>query len=129
MPEDWPVVGGWLLMPPDVAAAAAAQSGPPDPNSIAIVPPIQIEIVSGGEDQLMRAYPDIVGEPVMYGDYTATVVKMDPGYTHTIFTHPSRADLWLVVTDWVTGFPGREAQADVASPVVAGYLESITFAP
>jgi hypothetical protein len=33
MPDDWPVVSAFLLMPPDIAAELADRSGPPDPDT------------------------------------------------------------------------------------------------
>jgi hypothetical protein len=31
MPDDWPVVSAFLLMPPEIAAELADRTGPPDP--------------------------------------------------------------------------------------------------
>lgn len=129
MPDDWPVVAAWQVMPPDVAEAVAGQTSPPDPNAPIIVPPIQIEIIRGGQDQLQRVVPVIDGEVVDLNGLPVTVVTMEPGYQHYILAHPQRPDLWFVLTDWVTGFPGREAQAAVATPVVGPLLDGLVFAP
>lgn len=125
MPDDWPVIAGWLLMPPEVAAAPA-ESGEADPNAPVIVPPFNIEVVSGDRAALERVYPLTDGERVVYGGHEATVAWMEPGYSHYIFAHPSRAE-WVVVTDWVTEFPGREAQAEAAAPVLEPLLNSLGF--
>jgi hypothetical protein len=42
---------------------------------------------------------------------TATVYTLDPGYVQAVFRHPAREDLFIVVTDWMSQFPGREDQA------------------
>lgn len=125
-PEDWPVAAGWYLMPADVAEQIAAQ-GAPDPNAPVLAPPFNIEVVAGDVAALNRVYPEISGEIVSYNGVPATVVAMDPGYTHIILQHPEDPELWLVVTDWVTQFPGREAQAEAALPALEPLLNSISF--
>lgn len=125
MPDDWPVVAGWLLMPPDVAAALA-ERGEPDPNAPVIVPPFNIEVVSGDRAALERVYPVTESERVAYGGHEAIVARMEPGYSHFIFAHSSRP-LWVVVTDWVSDFPDREAQAKTAAPVLEPLLLSLRF--
>jgi hypothetical protein len=129
MPDDWPVVASWMVMPVDVAEALAARSGSPDPDAPIIVSPIQIEIVSGGQDQLLRVIPVIDGEAARYGEHPATVVTMEPGYHHYIVAKPQQPDHWFVLTDWVTGFPGREDLAEGVYPVVDALMNSLTFTP
>lgn len=126
-PDDWPVMAAWQLMPPDVAAALEAQSGP-DPNAPPIVAPFMVEVLVGDEAAVERVYGALAaGETAVYGDHSATVLRYDPGYTHTIFQHPSYPDRWIVITDWVTEFAGREAQAAAAAPVLLPLLNSLTF--
>jgi hypothetical protein len=127
MPSDWPVVTGWSLMPPEVAAALDAPAAEPDPN--APVAPLLVEVVRGDRAALERAYPIAGGELAEFGDQAAIVARQEPGYTHYIFVHPARADTWLVLTDWVTGFPGREAQAEAVAPVLGPLLNGLRFVP
>lgn len=126
-PEDWPVVAGWLVMPPDVAAALAAQ-GTPDPTAPVIVAPFNVELLLGDADAVARVYrPLAEGEAAVINGHEVTLLTEDPGYTHYVFPHPTRANTWVIVTDWVTEFPGREAQAEVAVPVLPLLLNSLSF--
>jgi hypothetical protein len=129
MPDDWPLVRSLSLMPAEVAAALESQAGgPPDPNAPAILAPLAIEVLSGDRAALERVYGPIAGEQTEVAGRPAAVMRQDPGVTYTIFQHPTQADRWLVVTDWVTGFPGREAQAASIVDVLPGLLDSISFA-
>lgn len=128
MPEDWPVQALWLLMPQDVAGALASHSGPPDPTAPIIVAPFQIEVVVGDTQAMERVYYNFTqGEPATIGNHEAIVLRRDPGYASYVLPHPQRADTWIVVTDWVTEFPDREAQAAVAAPVLPQLLASFVF--
>ena len=127
VPEDWPVVASWLLMPPDVAQALENAAGAPDPNEPVVVAPFQIDVVAGDEQALQRVYPETAGQDTTYGDNQATVVTLEPGYRHAIFAHPTRPDVWIVFTDWVTGFPGREEQANVVQSLWSPLLAGLSF--
>lgn len=128
MPDDWPVQASWLLMPADVAATLASQSGPPDPNAPVIVAPFNIEVVVGDAVQLERVYYGLAdGQSTRSNEYEAIRLYHEPGYSHLIFAHPEHPDTWLILTDWVTEFPGREAQAEVAAPVWPTLVQSLQF--
>ncbi len=127
MPDDWPVVAAWLLMPVDVAEYLASHSGPPDPNAPVIVAPFNLEVVVGDAEALVRVYGELDGETAVINGHEATILRRDPGYSHVIFAHPLRPDTWIVFTDWVTAFPGREGQAKAAAPVWEPLLQSLQF--
>ncbi|MCL4264030.1 MAG: DUF3828 domain-containing protein [Anaerolineae bacterium] len=128
MPDDWPVQVAWYMMPQDVADALASRSGPPDPNAPIIVAPFQVEVVVGDEQAMARVYYDFaVGEQASINNHQAIILRHDPGYSHVIFPHPLRPDTWIIFTDWVTEFPGREAQAQVAEPAWLPVLSSLQF--
>ena len=124
MPADWPVAAGWMIMPPDVADALAAQT-PADPNAPIIVAPFNVEVVLGDEAAVTRVYMELQGETVEFNGVSG--VKIGSDYKNYIFAHPYRYQTWVVVTDWVTEFPGREAQAEVAAPVLQSLLASLMF--
>lgn len=126
MPDDWPVAAAWQIMPPDVAEALANPS-PPDPTAPVVVAPFQLEVVSGDEQALQRVYPTIDGKPISFNGFDGTHIVMEPGYEHFIVPHPYRAGLWIVLTDWVTMFPGRESMAELAAPVREQLLNSLAF--
>jgi hypothetical protein len=129
MPDDWPLVRSLSLMPADVAAALAALTGgPPDPNAPMILAPLAVELVSGDRAALERVYGSITGETTDIAGQRVTVMHQDPGVTYYIFKHPAQTDLWLIVTDWVTGFPGREAEAKSVVDVLPDLLRAIRFA-
>jgi hypothetical protein len=127
MPDDWPVQAMWYLMPADVAEHLASLSGPPDPNAPDIVSPFNIEVVVGDKDALMRVYGDLDGDTAISGVEADFVLQRDPGYSHVIFAHPLHPDTWLIFTDWVTQFPGREVQGQAAEPVWQPLLNSLQF--
>jgi hypothetical protein len=126
IPEDWPVEAMWLLMPADVAEFLA-RPGPPDPTAPIIVAPFNVEVVIGDESALERVYSSLEGETARINGHEVTVLQRDPGYTQVIFAHPALADTWIVLTNWVTGFPGREAQAEIATPEWEPLLNSLQF--
>jgi hypothetical protein len=39
------------------------------------------------------------------------------------------SEVWVVITDWVSGFPGREAQAKALTDNLTPLLNSLTFNP
>lgn len=127
MPEAWPVVASWLLMPPDVAQALENATGAPDPDEPEVVAPFQIDVVAGDDQALQRVYPETSGQAMVYGGNQATVVSMEPGYRHVIFAHPTRPDVWIIFTDWVTGFPGREEQANMVQSIWSPLLAGLSF--
>jgi hypothetical protein len=128
MPDDWPVLAGWLLMPMDVAEYLDSQSGPPDPDAPVIVAPFNVEVVVGDTAAMERVYYDFAdGETAMINGHEATILRRDPGYTHVIFAHPLHADLWVIFTDWVTDFIGREEQGAIAAPVWDSILNTLRF--
>jgi hypothetical protein len=126
-PDDWPVLATWLLMPPEVAEQLANQNGPPDPNAPVIVAPFNIELVVGDQEALARVYGDLNGETAVFNNHEATILNREPGYTHVVFAHPYRPETWIVFTDWVTIFPGREAQGQAAGPSWEPLLNSLGF--
>ena len=126
-PDDWPVLAAWLLMPPEVAEQLASQSGPPDPNAPVIVAPFNIELVVGDQQALARVYGDLNGAAAVFNNREATILNREPGYSHVIFAHPYRPATWIVFTDWVTTFPGREAQGQAAGPSWEPLLNSLDF--
>jgi hypothetical protein len=128
MPEDWPVQAMWFLMPQEVADTLASRSGAPDPNAPVIVAPFQIEVVVGDQKAMERVYFNFTaGEPALINNHNAIVLRGEPGYANYVFPHPRRPETWVIFTDWVTEFPGREAQGAIAAPVLPGLLASLVF--
>jgi hypothetical protein len=129
MPDDWPVVRAFHLMPPAVAEQLAApHSGPPDPKAPVVVAPLLVEVTVGDEAAFNRVYvAPLSSETAVFNGHSAAVQQQDPGYSQYVFRHPADSNVWIVVTDWVTGFPGREAQAAAVAGVLLPLLNSFTF--
>jgi hypothetical protein len=127
MPDDWPVVAGWQLMTAEFAERMAAQSGPPDPNAQPLVAPLQIELLRGDMSALDRAFGPLDGQEQFLGDQAATILWRAPGFRHILISHPQQVNTWLVITDWVTEFPGREVQGQQAVVALDHLLQSLTF--
>jgi hypothetical protein len=128
MPDDWPVLASWQVMPAAVAEQIAAQSGPPDPQAPPVVASFQVDVVVGDETAVSRAFlPLEEAEIGSVGRNLAYVLSLEPGYSHQIFPHPYRPDTWIVITDWVTEFPGRESQGEISLPVLAQLQNSLQF--
>ncbi|MGD8854946.1 MAG: DUF3828 domain-containing protein [Chloroflexota bacterium] len=127
MPDDWPVVAGWQLMPAEIAEQMAAQSGPPDPNAPPLVAPLQIELLRGDMAALDRAFGPLDGQEQTLAGQPVTILWREPGYRHLLIAQPKQADAWLIITDWVTEFPGREAQGEQTAVVLDGLLQSLAF--
>jgi hypothetical protein len=113
-----------------VAEQLAAGAGPPDPNAPVIVAPLLVEVMAGDEEAFNRVYtPPLSSETATFNGNNATVQRQDPGYTQYVFRHPADNELWVVITDWVSGFPGREAQAEAVTDSLIPLLNSLTFNP
>lgn len=151
-PDDWPIVATWLVMPTNVlqelqqqmgamageataegtaeTAATPEASGGIGLTTSPIVAPFMIEVVQGGEEAMQRAYPLESGsEPqeAQFGANTANVITFDPGYVQAFFQHPSREGVTIVITDWVSQFPGREAQAEAGIAAWRPMIDSLVF--
>jgi hypothetical protein len=128
MPDDWPVVATYLLMPPDIADALAARSGPPDPNAPVIVAPIQLEIIVGDQAAFDRVHVTAAAsETIIINGRSVVLHRYDPGVLQAVFQSPDDDQLWLVFSDMVSEFAGRE---DLAAPVAGVFfaiLETVTF--
>lgn len=130
IPEDWPVPVGYVLMPVEVAEALAAVAGaPPDPNT-----PMQIlfllEVVEGDQAAFDRVYVQPVESTTTeINGNTVRVERDHEEYTvvHYVFEHPTREGVWVVLSDALTEFPGREEQAAAVGDILPGILNSFSF--
>lgn len=127
MPDDWPVVAGWQMMPDEIAEQLAAQGGPPDPNAPPLVAPLQIELLRGDMAALDRAFGPLDGQEQQLAGREVTVLWREPGYRHILIAHPNQADTWLIISDWVTEFPGREISGQQVAPALDQLLSSLAF--
>lgn len=131
MPDDWPVVQVFQLMPPDVTEQQLERGGgPPDPTAPVIVAPFTVEVLVGGQDAFNRRYvPASASQEATFNGNRVIVEKEDPEYTvvRYVFQHPDNCEVWVVVLDVVSEFPGREDQAQAVADVVTPMLNGFTF--
>lgn len=130
MPEDWPVPVGYALMSQAVAEALAAQSSPPDPNAPPVVIPFLLEVVIGGQAAFDRVYvPPVERETAIYNGYEVLVERDAEEYTMVryVFRHRQDEQMWVVFSDALSEFPGREAQAAEVEGILPAILESFSF--
>ncbi|MDX1613621.1 MAG: hypothetical protein R3300_04875, partial [Candidatus Promineifilaceae bacterium] len=128
MPDDWPVLRSWQLMPADVAEVILNQSGPPDPTAPVTVAPFTIDLLVGDEAAYQRVYvPAASTDMLTLGGHEILVEREEPGVVRYVLSHPTDETVTLVVVDLVSAFPGREAQAEAVSDILATFLASFAF--
>jgi len=128
MPDDWPVVGAFLLMPPEIAAELAARTGPPDPTAPVVVAPFRLELVVGDRAAFDRTNPTAdEEETAVINDQTVLIRRSQPGMVQVVWQPPDNDQLWLVFNDVVTEFPGREEAAAAVAGVFWGVMETVEF--
>lgn len=125
MPDDWPVVR-IVHFYPQAWDAEINRSGPPDPTAKVVVSPVQMEVLIGPEEQFRRVYPEPTQrEEIEINGLPVTVEKeiLNPmSLTRYVFRSPEDAQVYVTLTDALTGFPDRladnEAIAEQASMIV-----------
>ncbi len=128
VPDDWPVVGAFLLMPPEIAAELADRSGPPDPNAPVVVAPFSLELVVGDRAAFDRTNPTAdEEETAVINDQTVLIRRSQPGVVQVVWQPPGNDQLWLVFNDVVTEFPGRAEIATAAAGVFWAMMETVGF--
>ena len=132
MPDDWPVVAGFFLMPESVAAAMDAQSGPPEPDAPPIVPPLTVEFLVGDQAAFDRVYVAMAtGEEVEINGQRFLVERDRGDYALVRYSliSPTDAEFRVVITDAVSAFVGREVAAHELAGVLPGILQNVTLTP
>jgi hypothetical protein len=128
MPDDWPVVSAFLLMPPDIAAELADRTGPPDANAPVIVAPFSLEVIVGDQDAFDRVNPTAdVEETAVINDHTVLIRRSQPGVVQVVWQPPDEDQVWIVFHDVVTEFPGREEAGQSVVDILFAMMETVTF--
>jgi Protein of unknown function (DUF3828) len=98
------------------------------PETGAEFAPITLDVVIWPKADLSEIYllSEKLEETQVNG-YTAQVYRSDPGIIYYIFQHPNRPDLWIVLGDSITHFPGREELAKSFEGVFGTFVSTITF--
>jgi hypothetical protein len=130
VPEDWPLERSVAFFP-QAWAERFEQSGPPDPNSPPTFPALSVEVYVGSIEQLRRANmaPTASEELEINGTEAVREVEViddDHRLIRTVFQHPGKEDVRIVLLDALTGFQDRvEENSEVAAliPHVVATLE------
>lgn len=98
------------------------------PTSGAEYIPLSMEVVLTSEDEFFEYYylGEILEEKQVNG-YTAQVYRSDPGIIYYVFQHPVRENIWVVITDSITQFPGREEYARSIEGILNTFVSTISF--
>lgn len=130
MPDDWPVMQIVHLYP-EAWDAEINRSGPPDPTAKPVVSPVQIEVLVGPPDQFRRVYPEPTqSETIEVNGLVVTVEKEEFGgmsLTRYVFASPDDPELYVTVTDQMTGFPDRVAGNEAIAELVPQIVQSFQF--
>ncbi|MFO7696499.1 MAG: hypothetical protein R6X16_05015 [Anaerolineae bacterium] len=118
-----------MIMPQAWADAMAARSGPPDPEAPAIAP-FTLEVFRGDEETLRLNYPQPEQAAAIGlggGPATREVEVFGEGLSlvRYVVQHPSDPELWLVITDSITGFSDRVADNEGTLATFAEILETL----
>lgn len=129
-PDDWPVMQITHLYP-QAWEAEINRSGPPDPTAKPVVAPVQIEVLVGPPEQFRRVYPEPAQtETIEVNGLAVTVEKEEFGgmsLTRYVFTIPENPELYVTVTDQMTGFPDRVAGNEAIAELVPQIVQSFQF--
>lgn len=89
---------------------------------------VELSVAAGDED-LVRGLFGLTGtgEPLRVNGSSAARYRVDPGIVYTLIPHPTRPDIWLVLVDSISAFPGRETQAAAMEGIIPAMLSTITF--
>jgi hypothetical protein len=128
VPEDWPMTRIVHLFP-QAWEADLSRSGPPDPTAKPVVAPLQVEVVVGPAEQFRRVYPEPTqSETIEINGLQVTVERevFDPMWlARYVFQDPDNPEVWVVVGDYLSGFPdrveGNEALVKVLPAIVATF--------
>jgi len=98
------------------------------PESGAEFAPLSLDVIIWSEADLSKVY--YLGERLedtQVNGYAAQIYRSDPGIIFYVFRHPARPDLWIILSDSITQFPGREELARSVEGIFETFVSTITF--
>ena len=130
MPDDWPVVSTALFFPESLKDELN-RDGPPDPNAPSVVPPFNIEVFVGPDDQFRRVYPEPGILETMQVNGKEIVVEKDNyddfNTIRYVFSHPFDDTIKVVIVDVITGFSERVDANPEYSEVILNAVTTFEF--
>lgn len=90
--------------------------------------PLMVEVLVGEQQAVEGAYPAVnLVEVKEINGYQAQIYHSDPGIVQVVFAHPTMENVWVVFTDAVSQFPGREALASEVAVPFEALLSTVAF--
>lgn len=127
MPDNWPVLRQYLVMPAAIAEQLANQGDQAGGNEPALVPPFSVSLLEGDQAAFDRVYvaaDDI--QTIHLNGRAIEVQRQGTGFVVPRYIL-REGERWLVVEDVVSEFPGREEQAGEVFGVLDGILATMAF--
>lgn len=98
------------------------------PESDAEFVPLFLDVVVSSEADLSGVYQlSEKLEDMQVNGFAAQIYRNDSGIIFYVFQHPYRSDLWIVISDAITEFPGREALARTYEGMFEMFVSTINF--
>jgi len=136
MPDDWPVLQHYLVMPNELAEELGKRSGPPNGadgalgNELVKAPPLAISYLYGDQAAFDRAYVSAADVQMLIIDGQEIEVQRQAGnfpLPRYVFNSEDDPLRWVIVEDVVSEFPGREEQAGEVFGVLDGILMTMSL--
>jgi hypothetical protein len=125
---------GWTLKTDPVTNLHTPQDYPlmrstvfSNPQSGSEFSPLIVDVVIGDRETALGMVPGELIEETQINGNTAALYHSDPGIISCVFQHPENPDVWLILNDPVSQFPGRETLAESVTGVFDAVLSTITF--
>jgi hypothetical protein len=119
------------LLYPQAWDAEINRSGPPDPTAKPVIAPVQLEVVVGAPEQFRRVYPEpMESEQVEINGLTVTVEKEiyeTMTLARYVFAHPEFPEVYVTLTDQMTGFPDRVSGNEAIAELVPAVIATLRF--
>jgi len=129
------VPAGWQVKTSPVTDLHSPQDYPVMRSASFIAPvagsqevPFRVEVMVGDAEILAYSFPaDQKIEDRDLNGYSAAVYRSEPGMLSYVLQHPARENVWVVISDPVTQFPGREELSAATGEAFEVMLSTVTF--
>jgi hypothetical protein len=131
VPEDWPLERSVAFFP-QAWAERFEQSGPPDPNAPPTFPALSVEVYAGSMEQFRRANmePTTSEELVINGNEVIREIEViddEHQIIRSVFQHPDREDVRIVLLDVLTGFRDRLEENNEVAALIPHIVATLEF--
>jgi hypothetical protein len=130
VPNDWPAMR-FVQLYPEEWDAQVNRSGPPDPTAKPVVAPLQIEVVVGPPEQFRRVYPEPSQSTTVEIDGLPVTAERDVyeamTMTRYVAVHPGSPELYVVISDQMTGFSDRVKGNESIANLVPRIIQTLSL--